>query len=226
MKATEKYLLGDFDREQREAFEAHFFECTECAQDVRMTAALLDNARSVLRQSPVPARQLKPARQSTGWLGWAWLRPAWGIAAAAMVLVVIGYQNFVTIPHLKTEIATVTAPQALTSFSFTSAGTRGGGAPRFVIPANKPFSFYVDIPASDSFAYYSAAVETESGERKFAVPVSSEQAKDPVQILLSASALPAGNYVLVIRGVAQPATQAGGQGRELARYPFAVQHQQ
>ena len=72
-----------------------------------------------------------------------------------------------------------------------------------MVPAGKPSSFYIDIPASDSFAYYSAAVETDSGGRKFAVPVSREQAKDPVQILLPANTLTPGNYVLVVRGVGQ-----------------------
>ena len=102
-----------------------------------------------------------------------------------------------------------------------------------MVPAGKPFSFYIDIPASDSFAYYSAAVETDSGGRKFAVPVSREQAKDPVQILLPANTLTPGNYVLVVRGVGQ-ATSSASETRvgqptsaakctEIARYPFSVQ---
>ena len=102
LRATEKYLLGDLPTDQREAFEDHFFECTECAQDVKATAVLIDNARSVLREAPVPARELQPARQKA-W--WGWLQPAWGLAAAAAILAVVGYQNLVTIPHLKTEMA-------------------------------------------------------------------------------------------------------------------------
>lgn len=218
MKATEQYLLGELSIDQREAFEEHFFDCAECAVDVKAAAELLDNARAVLRETPVPARQYQPAKQAA-W--WAWLRPAWGLAAAAAVLAVLGYENLVTIPHLKTELAASNTPQAITSLDFASAGTRAGGETHFRIPADKPFSIYVDIPASDSFASYTAAVETSSGQQKFAVPVTLDQAKEPVQILLSAKTLPPGDYALVIRGVGvgQPTPAAA----EVARYPFVVE---
>ncbi len=241
LRATEKYLLGELPTDQREAFEEHFFTCTECAHDVKAAAVLIDNARSVLRDVPVPARNLQPAREKA-W--WGWFQPAWGLAAAAAILAVVGYQNLVTIPHLKTEMAAATTPQALTSFNLTTAGSRGAMESQPIIPAAKSSSFYIDIPASDSFAYYSAAVETDSGGRKFAVPVSREQAKDPVQILLPANTLTPGNYMLVVRGVGQatssasethvgqPAagdtrvgqpTSAANEGTEIARYPFSVQ---
>ena len=224
LRATEKYLLGELPTDQREAFEDHFFACTECAQDVKTAAVFIDNARAALREAPVPARQFQPARQKS-W--WGWLQPAWGLAAAAAILAVVGYQNLVTIPHLKTEMAAATTPQALTSFNLTTAGSRGAIGPQLTVPAEKPFSFYIDIPASDSFAYYSAAVETDSGARKFAVPVSREQAKESVQILLPAKTLSPGNYVLVVVGQAissvgsQPTSSA--TGTEVARYPFSVQ---
>jgi len=215
--ATEKYLLGELPSDQREAFEEHFFECRECADDVRTAAILIDNARSALREAPVPQRRFEPARQKS-W--WGWLQPAWGLAAAAAILAVVGYQNLVTIPHLKTEMAAATIPQALTSFNLTTSGSRSAIGPQLTVPGDKPFSFYIDIPASDSFAYYSAAVETESGARKFAVPVSREQAKESVQILLPAKTLLPGNYVLVVRG---QASSSPGPGTEIARYPFSVQ---
>lgn len=226
LRATEKYLLGELPTDQREAFEEHFFECTECAQDVKAAAVLIDNARAVLRETPAPASEAPvrgkdfQAAHQKNW--WGRLQPAWGFAAAALVLAVVAYQNLVTIPHLKTEMAAATTPQALTSFNLTTSGSRGATGSPPTVPAEKPFSFYIDIPASDSFAYYSAAVETESGGRKFVVPVSREQAKDPVQILLPANTLSPGNYVLVIRGVGQ-AIPPVGTGTELARYPFTVQ---
>jgi hypothetical protein len=238
LRATEKYLLGELPTDQREAFEEHFFECTECAQDVKAAAVLVDNARAVLREAPVRGKDFQAAHQKN-W--WGWLQPTWGLAAAALVLAVVGYQNLVTIPHLKTEMAAATTPQALTSFNLRTAGSRGATGSQPIVPAEKPFSFYIDIPASDSFAYYSAAVETDSGARKFTVPVSRELTKESVQILLPANSLSPGNYVLVIRGVeraippvglGEPSSAVGrsaGQANplvtsaEIARYPFSVQ---
>ena len=50
LMATERYLLGELPAEQREAFEAHFFECYECALDVRAEAAFLKEAKAQLPQ--------------------------------------------------------------------------------------------------------------------------------------------------------------------------------
>ena len=41
LMAAEKYLLGELAPELREQFEEHFFDCQECALDVRAGAALV-----------------------------------------------------------------------------------------------------------------------------------------------------------------------------------------
>ncbi len=38
--AAERYLLGEMPDEERDEFEAHYFTCTECAEEVRHAAAL------------------------------------------------------------------------------------------------------------------------------------------------------------------------------------------
>src|SRR4030095_16187946 len=43
--AAERYLLGEMSDADRERYEEHFFSCAECAEDVRTTAAFLDDAR-------------------------------------------------------------------------------------------------------------------------------------------------------------------------------------
>ncbi len=45
LEATEQYLLGTLDEDQREAFEEHFFGCLECAEDVRAGMAVVAVAR-------------------------------------------------------------------------------------------------------------------------------------------------------------------------------------
>ena len=39
-KASERYLLGEMSEPERFAFEAHYFDCLECATDVRAGASL------------------------------------------------------------------------------------------------------------------------------------------------------------------------------------------
>ena len=211
-QAAEKYLLGELTLELRDQFEEHFFSCQECAEDVRSGAALIDNARQVLRQESLESSAVRASR---GWFGW--LQPAWGFAAAAVLLLgIVAYQNLITIPNMRSGAA---QPQMLATFSFVTAGSRGAGATTIKVAKDHPFGIYVDIPPQGSFAYYSVTVQAESGERPIHVQVSAEQAKDTVQILVPSGALRAGNGTLIVEGFKaqnEPPT-------EIVRYPFLLQ---
>src|SRR5215469_10362255 len=91
--ATERYFLNEMTSEERDAFEEHYFSCSECASDVYSTFVFLENVKIALAR---PDRS--PARD---WL--SWLRPLAGIPAwAALGLAaIVGYQNMVTIPTLQ-----------------------------------------------------------------------------------------------------------------------------
>lgn len=207
-KANEKYFLGELSGDEREAFEEHFFECAECAAEVTATALLLDNAREVLRSAPATHRQEWIGR---GFLGW--FRPAYALAAVALLVATVGYQNLVTIPHLRNE----STAQALPSFSLVTAGSRGAGGVEITVPRKTPFGLYVDIPADPSFTSYSAEVE-KNGAKKFSIPVSAEQAKDTVQLFIPG--LDAGQYELVIRG--HKAGSETNAGQEIIRHLFVL----
>ena len=51
-RVAEKYVLGELSPALREEYEEHFFDCQECALDVKAAAGFVDNAREILRQSP------------------------------------------------------------------------------------------------------------------------------------------------------------------------------
>ncbi len=214
-QAVEKYFLGELKGDAREAFEEHFFDCAECAADVKTTAVLVDNVREVLRTVPAEAKKA-PAREkrTTGFLSW-W-KPAYSFAAIAALVAGIGYQNLVTIPHLKEGNATVA--QALPSFSFVTAGSRGAEALEIAVPANSNFGIYIDIPGSPDFASYSADIVSQSGATKLSIPVSAEQVKDTVQLLIPGRTLEPDQYDLVIRGhkSGDPSAQ------EIIRHPFSL----
>jgi anti-sigma factor RsiW len=46
--AAERYLLDEMTDSERDEFEGHFFSCTECADDLRSGAIMVDGARSGL----------------------------------------------------------------------------------------------------------------------------------------------------------------------------------
>ena len=47
-KLTERYILGELDASEIADFEEHFFECSLCAEDVRLASRLVANLKAVL----------------------------------------------------------------------------------------------------------------------------------------------------------------------------------
>src|SRR5437660_12586249 len=51
--AAERYILEDLEPAEHDAFEEHFFDCTECTADVRDAAKVADGVRTGIRVVPV-----------------------------------------------------------------------------------------------------------------------------------------------------------------------------
>ncbi len=96
LTAVEKYLLDELTPGERDDFEEHFFDCQECAIDLRSTAAFMAAAKKEFQANPVP----KPRGATNGKSFFASLWPSalvWSALAAS--LLVIAYQNLVVYPR-------------------------------------------------------------------------------------------------------------------------------
>ncbi|HWY57495.1 MAG TPA: zf-HC2 domain-containing protein [Terriglobales bacterium] len=219
LMAAEKYLLGELSPELREQFEEHFFECPECALDVRAGAALVEHSKVVLLE-PITVSAVGaalPGAAKPGWL--SWLRPAWVVPVLAVLLLVIGYQNLVTYPKLKGEVAVITRPQILASASLINANTRGEGKTVVSARQGEPFLLFVDIPADPRFSSYLAELDGPAGNSEWLLSIPSEATKDTVPIRVPADHHGEGVYTLVVRGV----DSSKPKGIEIGRYPFELQ---
>ena len=218
LMATEKYLLGELTPELREQFEEHFFECQECALDVRAGAALVEHSKVVLSEpvavSGLSRPSLVPAR--AGWFGW--LRPAFVVPILAVLLAAIGYQNLVTYPKLKDEAAMVNRPQILASASLINANTRGAGRTVVTAQPGEPFLLFVDIPAEARFSSYIAELDGPAGNSEWSLTIPAEMTKDTVPIRVPPDRR-TGMYTLVVRGI----DSSSGKGVEIGRYSFELQ---
>ena len=89
--ATERYLLDEMTDAERDDFEGHFFACSECAEDLRVGAVMVDGARRGLIGSvaaaAVPTRLPPQHIASRRW------RPSIVVpwAAAASLALATGY---------------------------------------------------------------------------------------------------------------------------------------
>jgi hypothetical protein len=222
MGATEKYLLGELKGNEREQFEEHYFECAECAADVKSGALFLSGARKqlVAAQAAPAQEQIARGPRHAGWLE-SWLRPQIVVPVLAALLLVIVYQSVVLLPHMKNVGTAAMAPQPLQSFSLVAANSRGGEPVKVKVPANSPFGLYVDVPPGGSYSSYSLQVVDSTGKSQFAIEIPAAQAKDTVQVLIPGATLKPGNYTLELRGAPAAAELAA---RPIASFTFSLEY--
>jgi hypothetical protein len=104
--ASERYLLDEMSEVERFEFEAHYFDCAECAEDVRLAHMIRDEAAHGNAAAHV-AMHVSETRPPAKVLPF-WRRPVmqaipW--AAAAGLALMVSYQSLVTVPALKDSVA-------------------------------------------------------------------------------------------------------------------------
>lgn len=231
LKAAERYVLGELPSDLREQYEEHFFSCVECAEELSLAAAFVENSRAAMGSEPVtpPVRLPVHAAErpaASGWFG-AFLRPSFAVPVFAALLLLVAYQTFLVIPRLKgattqsvAALATA-APQALASFSLIAADSRGGEPLTATVAPGQLFGLYFDIPPDEHYSSYICEIVNSSGVVEFSLNISAEQAKNAVQLLIPSSSLGPGKHVLVVRGLGTQGS-AAGSATEVARYPFTL----
>lgn len=219
LKMTERYLLGELEPDARDEFEEHFFDCTDCAVDVRAGALFVEQSKNVLAEKPQPDSAGSPATvplpPKPG--RFAWLRPAFAAPAMILLLAVVGYQNLVTYPQMQLAL---NSPRLL-PFASINVGTWGSGGPTISTHAGKGFLLFVRIPPDAGYTSYVADLYNPAGKMEWSltIPASSTQDQWPVQVPGANRA--AGSYSLVVRGVT-----AAGESKEVGRASFELQIQQ
>jgi hypothetical protein len=230
LKAAERYVLGELPNDLRDQYEEHFFSCVECAEELNLAAAFVENSRAAMGSEPVapPVRVpegVEQLRAASGWFG-AFLRPSFTLQVFAALLLLVAYQTFLVIPRLKGTVAQSVAtlgsvPQALASFSLITADSRGGEPLTVTVAPGQPFSLYFDIPPDGHYSSYVCELQNAAGKAGFSLNISAEQAKNAVQLLIPPSSLGTGKHVLVVRGLGTQES-AASSGTEVARYPFTL----
>jgi hypothetical protein len=214
---TEKYLLGELEPDARLDFEEHFFDCAECALDVRTGALFVEQAKGVLAEEPASASSSVPVRAPVlarpGWL--AWLRPAFAAPALALLLAVVGYQNLVTYPQLHHAL---NRPQVL-PFASVNVGTWGSSEQTISIRRGEDFLLFVRIPP-DGYSGHAAELYNPAGKPEWSVTIPATSTQDQWPLQVPAANREAGAYILVVRGLT-----SAGDSKEVGRASFELQIQ-
>lgn len=214
--ATERYLLNELEPEVRDQFEDHLFDCQDCALDVRAAAMFVEQSKVALAEPPVlsPVRVPDRATAKPGWF--AWLRPAFAVPALALLLAVVGYQNFVTVPGL---MEAANRPQ-VSPWASVNVSTRGPAAKQIALHPGEGFGLLINLPPEDGFASYTADLYNPAQKLEWSGAVPKTSAADGRQIFIPGGKLQTGIYSLVVHGVSPT-----GESKELSRQPIDLQIQ-
>ena len=161
LQAAEKYVLGEFSTDLRDEYEEHFFDCAECARDLKAAAVFVDTAREVLRVAPQKSVEKHAVPARGGWF--AWFPPIVAVPAFAVLLLVLAYQNFVTIPNGRVKHASVAAQILFSSYPLRGVNTAGEEGRTVSIRQGEAFLLNFDFVPTRSFDGYVAHLQDAAG---------------------------------------------------------------
>ncbi len=233
MHAAEKYALGELPEELRDEFEEHYFDCTECAMDVRATVAFVATSKEVFQEEPafapvIEERGAKPSH-ARGWLKALIAVPA----IAALILVLIYERHNVTGHGVTGKMGSATVPAAANvspnlvasaSFALRGGDREGGESTTVRVRPGEAFGLQFDFTPGQTFAQYTAALLDQDGHTLQQFPISAERINKEVKLMVPGGLVGPGKYTLLISG--SGGTAGGGQAAssEVAKFAFVVEN--
>jgi hypothetical protein len=222
MQASEKYVLGELSPDVREQFEEHYFDCAECAEDVKAAFTFVRATREVLGEQAAPTTiVVKEPAVPSRWR--SWFRPVVFVPAMAALVLSIGYLAWSPRPQV---VEITEAGKGLVSSP--AFGLRGGDRlenEKTVVQVHGQESFQLHfdfIPAQDhDFSSYIGEIQDRSARvlLQFAIP--RDRINKEVDLVVPAGLLRSGEYTLAVFG----REASTSPKTPVAKFAFAVHNE-
>lgn len=204
--ASERYLLDEMTEVERFEFEAHYFDCAECADEVRRGDMIRQEARRGVPAVATSTEVVRPAAVLTSPKWWRKPMTVAPWAVAATLALVVGYQSTGTGRLSSQSIEPV----------MLRGATRGAGT-TVTVKSNQQFvALSADIltpPQSSSLTYELLdANRAVVASGKSTVPASGA----PLMVLVPVAELKQAHYTLNLRD--------GDQKTVIGEYEFEVSY--
>ena len=206
---AERYLLGELSDDERDAYEAHLFDCQACFAQVKAGTEFIGYVKRNGAETPVPTRV-----QSTGLMAMlmAGLRQPVAATAFAACVLAIGLNVY-----QYSELTRTKEPALERSYVLTGIAHGGESAKLIEVPAGSPLSLNLEYTPRGEFTAYGVRVLSESGSVKSSLLISSDQVDGMAKVALPANSLESGKYSIIVW-----ARTSDGSETELARGAFEL----
>ncbi len=200
---VERYLLGELSEDERDAFEAHFFDCPVCFDQIKSGTEFVSYLQRIgVEEEPASSRHGIPSRL---------FHPAFTMTIAAMFLCAFGFNLY---QH--SEIHRYQTPEVISVVTLQSASR---GEKRVVTASRKGnFELRVLFQPNPDLTSWKAAVVKDSGKEVVALPISDPQTNE-LQLRFNTEPFSSGSYKLIIQGVDRTKNSL----ETVNEYPFDLQ---
>jgi len=208
-KAPERYLLGEMSEPERFEFEAHYFDCPVCADEVLAGDALARGVHAVCEQDAATRPQTEVVREMPRRKWLSWLSPA-SLVPTAAVGCLAAWQGLVVIPQTRWA----GAPQAMTPVALRAAAR--GEEQVLEIRRDQPVSaLSLDINAAAPGDPLKYDLLAPGGGVRYQGTAQAPPAGAPLIVFLPNSAIrDSGSWQILLHDQ---------RDAEIARFPFSVQ---
>lgn len=205
---AERYLLGELNTDERDAYEEHLFSCNACFEQVQAGTEFVSHLRHI--DTPHPQPHLAPGFMSR--VMGATRQPLTLTMFAFLVLM----GGFAV--HQNSEISYLKEPRPEVRSVLTGIAHGSSDVKSITVPRNSALSLNVDYAPKGEFISYRVQVLSSSGKALHTVPLPENQVGTTAAIAFPADALRPGQYSLVVFGRRSDGTQ-----EEVGRGVFELQ---
>jgi len=196
---AERYLLGELNAGEREAYEEHLFSCDACFEQVKVGTEFVGHLRRIGDEQPAWSRLVHRV-----------FRPSPALAFAIMFLCVSGIsaRQAVVIHQMK-------APESVNVMTVRPVA-RALDNP-LTVPRRGSFELRTVFQHNQKLQSYRALVVSASGKELASVAIKNPETGE-LQVRLNADSFRDGDYILIVQAV-DPTT---GSTEAIGQRPFKL----
>jgi len=206
---VERYLLDELGPQQRDAFEAHLFDCSACFEQVRAGTEFVQCVREGgVEAMPAVVQPRAPWRRFLGGMD----QPL-PVLAAILLFAAIGLNVY--------QSGKLSQQKGFAlERSYTLVGLTHGGddAKMIEVPRGVPVNVNLEYKRRGELTSYGVRILSASGEVRSSLPISQDQVDGTARITVSSDVLKPGRYSVVVWGRTND-----GSETEVGRGAFELQ---